>query len=188
MTAIDRLPPGQQWIDRAAVFNVAPVPSVDVASYRLTIKGSVRTPFVLTLREIRALPCMRISRDIHCVTGWSVKNIVWEGVRTRDLVDRTSPDPGVRWVFVRGLDGYTTNVPIEEFGRPDCLLAYRMDDAPISPEHGHPLRLVIPSLYGWKSAKYVTEIEFITHLRRGYWEERGYHDRGDPWTEERYRD
>jgi len=186
MTA-ERLPRGQRWIEKPVVYDIGAVPPVDLESFRLRISGAVQNALRLSWDELLALPCARLSRDFHCVTAWSVRDLVWEGVRTPDLIARALPDPEAHWVLVRGLDGYTTNVPIEDFVRPDSLLAYRLNDAPLPLEHGYPLRLVVPALYAWKSAKYVTEIEFLTHLRRGFWEERGYHDRGDPWREERFR-
>jgi len=182
-----RLPSGQRWMDAPLVYDIGAVPPVDLADYRLRIHGAAASSLDLSWEDILALPRATIVRDFHCVTFWSVRDVAWEGLRVRDLLDRVVPDPEARWVLVRGRDGYSTSVPIEDFSRPDNLFAYRMNGAPILPEHGHPLRLVIPSLYAWKSAKYVDEVEFIAHLHRGFWEERGYHDRGDPWREERYR-
>ena len=184
---LERLPPGQRWLEKPIVYSIGPVPPVDLDAFRLRVFGAVEDPVTLCWEEIMAMPCARLERDFHCVTTWSVKDIVWEGVRTRDLADRVSPDPEARWVLVRGRDGYTTNVPIEDFRRPDSLIAYGMNDEPLPGERGHPIRLVIPALYAWKSAKYVREIEFLVHRQRGFWEERRYHDRGDPWREERFR-
>ena len=184
---VERLPPGQRWLEKPIVHDIGPVPPVDLNAYRLRVFGAVKDPVTFSWEQIVAMPCAKLERDFHCVTAWSVKDIVWEGVRTRDLVNRVSPDPEARWVFVRSRDGYTTNVPIEDFRRPDSLLAYRMNGEPLPGEHGNPLRLVIPALYAWKSAKYVHEIEFLVHRERGFGEERGYHDRGDPWREERFR-
>ena len=186
MTA-ERLPVGQRWVEKPIVYDICHVPPIDLNTFRLRVSGAVQEPMSFSWDDILALPCSRLVRDLHCVTAWSVQDVAWEGVRTKEIVDRVIPDPEAKWVFVRGRDGYTTNLPIEDFGRPDSLLAYRMGDAPLRVEHGHPLRLVIPALYAWKSAKYVEEIEFLAHLRRGYWEERGFHDRGDPWREERFR-
>jgi len=114
--------------------------------------------------------------------------MAWEGVAASELVRLVQPSPDVRWVLAIGRDGYTTNVPYESFARPDTIVADRMGGSPLPREHGAPLRLVVPSLYAWKSAKYVEAIEFHRDLVRGFWEERGYHDRGDPWLEERFRE
>ena len=184
---IERLPPGQRSLEKPILYDIGPVPPVDLRTYRLRVDGAVGEPLELSWEEILALPCARIKRDFHCVTTWSVKEIAWEGLRVRDLMDRVLPNLAARWVLVCGRDGYSTSLPIEEFGRPDSLLAYRMDGAELPAEHGGQLRLVIPALYAWKSAKYVERIEFLTHIQRGYWEKRGYHDRGDPWREERFR-
>lgn len=183
----DRLPPGQRWIDAPLVYDIGPVPSIDLSAFRLAVAGAVESPLLLSWDEVLSLPCTRLVRDVHCVTSWSVRDVVWEGVRVRELVDRVLPSPDVRWVTVRGRDGYATSIPLEDFARPDSLLAYRMNGLPLAEHHGHPLRLVVPALYAWKSAKYVERIEFSVHIQRGFWEERGYHDRGDPWREERYR-
>jgi len=186
MTA-ERLPPGQRWIDEPIVYDIGPVPAVTLDAFRLRVSGNVAEPTTLTWEEILALPRVRLTRDFHCVTAWSVKDVIWEGVPAREIAKRVSPHPGTRWVIAHGRDGYTTNIPYSDFVHPDSLLAYRMNGAPLPPEHGHPLRLVIPTLYAWKSAKYVEAIEFLPQLRRGFWEERGYHDHGDPWREERFR-
>ncbi len=183
----ERLPRGQRWIDQPIVYDIARVEPLDVAEYRLRLSGLVESPGVLSWEELQSFPCARIVRDLHCVTTWSVKDVEWEGVRTQSIIERVSPSPDVQWVLARGRDGYVTCVPYDAFSRPDSLLAFRMNGDPLPLEHGQPVRLVVPSLYAWKSAKYVDRLEFVRSLRRGYWEERGYHDRGDPWREERFR-
>ena len=183
----ERLPRGQRWIDDLIVYDIARVSPQDMSTFTLRLSGLLEIPMELTWQQLLELPCARIVRDFHCVTTWSVKDVVWEGVRTRDILDRVLPSANVSWVLAHGRDGYTTSVPFDAFGHPDSLLAYRMNDAPLPMEHGGPLRLVIPSLYAWKSAKYVNRLEFAAQMKRGFWEERGYHDRGDPWLEERFR-
>ncbi|MFC2083048.1 molybdopterin-dependent oxidoreductase [Candidatus Bipolaricaulota bacterium] len=183
----ERLPAGQRWIEDPVVYVIAAVMPLDSKDYSLRVSGLVQSPNLLSWQRLLDLPCSRIVRDFHCVTTWSVKDVVWEGVRTQHLLDVVSSDPDVRWVIAHGRDGYVTNVPFEHFSHPDSLLAYRMSDGPLSLEHGQPLRLVIPSLYAWKSAKHVNHLEFVSSLRRGFWEQRGYHDRGDPWKQERFR-
>lgn len=181
------LPPGQRWIERPIVYDIGVVPPVDLGTFHLRLHGVVARPVEMTWTDVARLPRVRVARDFHCVTAWSVRAVVWEGVAARELVALVRPDPDVRWVVARGRDGYTTSIPYEAFEHPDTLLADRMDGALLPRQHGAPLRLVIPSLYAWKSAKYVETIEFRRGLVRGYWEERGYHDRGDPWLEERFR-
>ena len=183
----DRLPKGQRWVDKPYVYDVATVSPLDVKEYQLHLSGLIQTPTHLSWQQLLDLPCSRIVRDFHCVTTWSVKDVAWEGVRAQVLLDMVHPSPDASWVVIYCRDGYVTNVPFEAFSHPDSLLAYRMGDNPLPLEHGQPLRLVIPSLYAWKSAKYVNHLEFVPSLRRGFWEQRGYHDRGDPWREERFR-
>jgi DMSO/TMAO reductase YedYZ molybdopterin-dependent catalytic subunit len=174
-------------VDDLIVYDIAQVPLVEVAAFRLRVSGLVESQVQFSWQQLLDMPCSRIVRDFHCVTTWSVESVVWEGVRTQEILDIVRPSPEVRWVMARGRDGYATNVPFEAFSHPDSLLAYRMNDAPLGLEHGQPLRLVIPSLYAWKSAKYVDHLEFTSAMQRGFWEQRGYHDRGDPWKEERFR-
>jgi DMSO/TMAO reductase YedYZ molybdopterin-dependent catalytic subunit len=182
-----RLPAGQKWIERPLVYDVAHVAPLGYPEYRLRLFGAVTAEIVLSSDELSTMPCAKIQRDFHCVTSWSVQDIVWEGVLTRDLLARIQIDPGVRWALAHGRDGYSTSLPMEAFAQPDSLLAFRMNGEAVPLAHGGPVRLVVPSLYAWKSAKYVEGIEFCVELRRGYWEARGYHDRGDPWREERFR-
>jgi DMSO/TMAO reductase YedYZ molybdopterin-dependent catalytic subunit len=181
------LPPGQQWIDRPVVYDIAPAPLVDLADFRLRLGGDVKRPAEFTWDDLTRWPRMSIVRDFHCVTTWSVRAIAWEGVAASEIARLARPRRGVRWVIARGRDGYVTNLPYEAFMRADSLMADRMNGHALPPEHGYPLRLIVPSLYAWKSAKYVESIEFRQDLRRGFWEQRGYHDRGDPWREERFR-
>lgn len=184
---ISRLPPGQSWVEEPIVYDIGPVPPVRLEDYRLRLSGGVKNPTDLSWSEVQALPRARVRRDFHCVTTWSVRGVLWEGVSTRTVLERILVAPDVRWVFVRCRDGYSTDVPIDAFARRDSLLADRMNGSVLAAEHGAPLRLVIPCLYAWKSAKYVLELEFLSVRRPGFWEQRGYHDRGNPWREERFR-
>ncbi len=181
------LPPGQRWVAAPIPFDIGPVPEADLSRFRLRLFGAVERPRELSWDELLALPQVEVWADFHCVTGWSVPDVLWEGVPAGAIVDLVRPRPEVGWVVAHGREGYTTNVPYAHFLHPGTLLARRMNGAPLPPEHGYPLRLVVPSLYAWKSAKYLQALEFLPALRRGYWEERGYHDVGDPWREERYR-
>jgi DMSO/TMAO reductase YedYZ molybdopterin-dependent catalytic subunit len=136
--------------------------------------------------EFRALPLSRQRADFHCVTTWSKLDNLWEGLRTIDLMARVRLKPEARYVIVHCDGGYTTNLALAEFVGEDVMLAWRHDGRDLEPDHGWPLRLVVPKLYGWKSAKWVRAIEFTFEDRRGFWEVRGYHNHADPWTEERY--
>jgi DMSO/TMAO reductase YedYZ molybdopterin-dependent catalytic subunit len=183
----ERLPPGQRWVERPIVYDIAPILAVDLGRFRLRLAGEVENPVELSWEEILGLEKATVRADFHCVTTWSVPDLTWEGVLTRAIVQLVRPRPSVAWVIAHGREGYATNVPYDHFVREESLLASRLNGAPLSPENGYPLRLVIPSLYAWKSAKYLSHLEFLTELRRGFWEARGYHDRGNPWREERYR-
>lgn len=182
-----KLPPGQSWREDLVVYDIAPPPPLDLARFRLRLFGRVRVPCELSWEDLQKLPRQRIRADFHCVEGWSVPDLLWEGIPTSALLYLVQPDPGCAWVVAHGQEGYTTNIPFPYFSRPDTLLAFSLNEKPLPPEHGGPLRLVVPSLYGWKSAKYLVALEFLDELRRGFWEERGYHDVGDPWREERRR-
>jgi DMSO/TMAO reductase YedYZ molybdopterin-dependent catalytic subunit len=183
----DRLPPGQHWINYPLVYDIVErLPRFDLSKYRLKIWGEVENPVELTYEEVLNLPSAEIKADFHCVTRWSVRDIIWGGVPTAEILKLVRPKPSARFVFVHCLEGYTTNLPLEYFAGEKSLLAYRMFGEPLPKEHGFPLRLVVPELYAWKSAKYVWGIEFLKEDRPGYWEERGYHMLGDPWREQRF--
>lgn len=181
------LPVGQRWVEKPVRYDIGPVPGVDLSGFRLRLFGAVERPCELSWDEVLALPQAEVRADFHCVTGWSVPDVRWEGVLTQEIIRLVRPHPDVTWVMAHGREGYTTNVPYAAFQEGRSLLAHRMNGVPLPPEHGFPLRLVIPSLYAWKSAKYLEALEFLTGLRRGYWETRGYHDVGNPWRGERYR-
>ncbi|MCS7216184.1 MAG: molybdopterin-dependent oxidoreductase [Candidatus Bipolaricaulota bacterium] len=182
-----RLPPGQRWVEELIVYDIGPVPPLDLRDFRLRLVGAVAQPQELTWAELLALPQVQVRADFHCVEGWSVPDLLWEGVSGATLVELVRPDPEAAWVVAYGRDGYSTNVPLPHFARPETVLAHSLNGNPLPLEHGWPLRLVVPSLYAWKSAKYLVALEFRRDLKRGYWEERGYHDVGDPWRGERRR-
>jgi len=181
------LPVGQRWIKEPIPYDIGPVPDLDLPGFRLRLFGAVEHPRELTWDEFLLLPQVTVQADFHCVTGWSVPGLVWEGVSSQAIADLVRPRQEVAWVMAHSRDGYTTNLPYARFLDAQSLLAHRMNGVPLLPQHGYPLRLVIPSLYAWKSAKYVTALEFRPEFRRGFWEERGYHDIGDPWRGERFR-
>jgi DMSO/TMAO reductase YedYZ molybdopterin-dependent catalytic subunit len=181
----DRLPPRQVWADDLAVYDINPRFEVDLERYRLRVTGLVDDPLELTYAELEALSTVEVVADFHCVTRWSVRELVWEGVPARDLLDRARSQSDAKFVYVRSLDGYTTNMPLDALYREDCLFALKLGGKVIPREHGYPVRLVVPALYAWKSAKYVTEVELRSEDRPGYWEQGGYHAVGDPWLEQR---
>ncbi|MGO9267497.1 MAG: sulfite oxidase-like oxidoreductase [Candidatus Binataceae bacterium] len=181
-----RLPPGQTLVTNFPVLSYGPTPRFNPAKWDFRMMGLVERPLRFSWEEFRALPRTRQVSDFHCVTTWSRYDNQWEGVKTRALAATAGLKPDAKFVVVLCDGGYTTNLPLDEFLDDDVLLAYRHDGKDLEPDHGWPLRLVVPKLYAWKSAKWVRAIEFTARDRRGFWEVRGYHNHGDPWTEERY--
>ena len=181
-----RVPPGQKLTDKFPVLHYGSVPKFDPQTWDFRVFGLVEEPLTLSYAEVTALPAVRMVADIHCVTGWSKLDTVWEGVPFRDVMDLARPKPEAGFVMVHCEQGYDTNLPLEVAMDDDVLLAYSYNDAPLAPEHGYPLRLVVPKRYFWKSAKWVRGLELMAQDRRGFWEVRGYHNDGDPWKEERY--
>jgi DMSO/TMAO reductase YedYZ molybdopterin-dependent catalytic subunit len=155
-------------------------------TWTLTVRGLVEAERTVTFDEFLALPRVRVLSDIHCVTRWSRLDNVWEGVSTKVLRDLVKVDDRAQFVIVYGAGGFSTNLRLDDFYQDDVLLALRHDDESLSPEHGYPVRLVVPRLYFWKSAKWLQGIEFSAEDRPGFWESYGYHNRGDPWKEERF--
>jgi len=182
----DRLPPGQRLVRDWPVLDLGVQPKVDTAQWELRVLGAVQEQATWDWAAFNALPQRREVTDIHCVTTWSRFDNQWDGVATRDVLAMVQPKPEARFVVLHSYDGYTTNLPLEDFAAADAIIAHSWQGQPLPVEHGGPVRLVVPHLYFWKSAKWLHRIELITADRAGYWEERGYHDRGDPWTEQRY--
>lgn len=181
-----RVPPGQVVTSKWPVLHYGLVPTVDLARWQFRLFGLVEEPRTLTYSEIRALPAVTVTCDVHCVTGWSRLDLVFEGVRVRDLLALVRLKPEARFVMVHAEYGFTTNLALDDLLQENVLLAYRANGQELTPEHGWPLRLVVPHLYFWKSAKWVRGFEFLAENRPGFWERHGYHLRGDPWREERY--
>jgi DMSO/TMAO reductase YedYZ molybdopterin-dependent catalytic subunit len=185
----ERIPPGQSRTRKWPVLDAFGTPRFDPEKWRLQVFGLVEQPLTLTLAEFRQLPRVRVFADFHCVTRWSRLGNVWEGVATKALLERAGVKPEARFVVCHGYDnGWTTNLPLDDFLAEDALLADLHDGRPIAADHGGPVRGMVPRLYAWKSAKWVCGIELVAHDRPGYWEVNGYHLRGDPWTEQRFRD
>ncbi len=182
----NRLAPGQRLTEKWPALHYGKVPSIDVKDWTFTISGLVENERTLTFDEFSALPQVEVFSDIHCVTTWSKYDNLWEGISTGTIKDIAGIKPEAKHVLVSGEGGFTTNLPLEDFFQPDALFALRHDGKPLTPEHGAPVRLVVPRLYFWKSAKWVTGIEFMEKDKPGFWERAGYHNHGDPWQEERY--
>ncbi len=181
-----RLPPGQHQVRDWPVLDLGMQPTIATAQWELRAFGLVERQTSWNWDGFMALGQANVKTDIHCVTTWSLYDNEWDGVATRTLLEAVGPTPEARFVVLHGYDGYTTNLPLDDFAAPDAIIAHRWNGNPLSTPHGGPVRLIVPHLYLWKSAKWLRRIEFLADDRPSYWEERGYHDRGDPWTEQRY--
>jgi DMSO/TMAO reductase YedYZ molybdopterin-dependent catalytic subunit len=191
MKAAGRLPPGQSLTLKWPVLHAGAVPAFDPASWSFRVGGLVETPVEWTYAEFRALPRSERTSDFHCVTRWSAFDNRWEGVAFREVLARIRPQPEASHAMVLGhvgetRYGYQTNLPLDDLDRDDVLFADRRNGEDLDPEHGWPLRLIVPHLYAWKSCKWVRGLIFMDQDRPGYWEKAGYHMRGDPWREERF--
>lgn len=184
----NRIPPGQSRTKKWPVLDASGTPSFDPGNWKLNVDGLVQTTAQFTLEDLLALPKVRVFADFHCVTRWSRLGNLWEGVATRDVIAQAGGlAPGATHVLAHGLDsGWTTNLPLEHFLAEDALLATLHDGEPISADHGGPVRLIVPRLYAWKSAKWLTRLNFVSEDRPGFWERNGYHMLGDPWLGQRY--
>jgi DMSO/TMAO reductase YedYZ molybdopterin-dependent catalytic subunit len=182
------LPPGQYIPRTLPVLHYGPIPSFDPASWYLRIFGATDSTSETQLRwtDVAALPVSELTADFHCVTKFTVPGITWAGILATELLRRFPPAAAVTHVMIWADFGYSANVRIGDFAADTTLLATHCDGARLSPEHGYPLRLLVPHLYAWKSVKWVRAIESLTADRRGFWEERGYHNTADPWREQRY--
>ncbi|HET8539996.1 MAG TPA: sulfite oxidase-like oxidoreductase [Anaeromyxobacter sp.] len=180
-------PPGQNVLEkrRWPVLDLGQTPEVSTDRWRLTVDGAVETPLALTWTDLLALPQVDVDADFHCVTGWSVLDVAFRGVRLETIAALARPKADATHVMTHGSDGYSTNLPLEEALKPDVLLAHAVDGKPLSAERGGPVRIVVPQLWAWKGAKWVSRIEVLTHDRRGYWEIRGYSNTAYPWRDDR---
>jgi DMSO/TMAO reductase YedYZ molybdopterin-dependent catalytic subunit len=184
--AAARLPPGQREVRNWPVLDLGIQPNVTAESWRLDVDGLVENRISWSFDDFRAEARARITSDIHCVTAWSRFDNRWEGVSARRLLEIVRPKPEAKFVIQHSYDGYTTNVSLDDFSGEDVLLASRWEGEPVAREHGGPVRLVLPKLYFWKSAKWLTRLQFLAGDKPGFWEVRGYHNHADPWKEERY--
>lgn len=182
----ERVPPGQVATRKWPVLHYANVPDVDRAGWRLEVRGLVTHPQALAWADLHALGHQETLCDMHCVTHWSRLDNVFAGIPILALLAAVEPLPEATHVLVHGAEGYTTNLALDDLARPANLLATHFAGEPLTAEHGGPIRLLVPHLYLWKSAKWVTGLEFLDGDEPGLWEQNGYHMRGDPWAEERY--
>ena len=183
-----RLPPGQYQTKKWPVLSYEPTPRFDAQRYRFRVWGEVAHPFELSWDELRSLPRTELTTDIHCVTTWSRYDNHWEGIHIRDILKRAEPTENARYVMAHSFTGYTTNLPLSALDDEDVMVVFKHDGQEIEPEHGGPVRLLVPKLYFYKSAKWLSGLELMPNDRPGFWEIRGYSNSADPWKEERYRD
>jgi DMSO/TMAO reductase YedYZ molybdopterin-dependent catalytic subunit len=184
----ERLPPGQHLVRDWPVLDLGVQPKIDPAHWTLRVFGAVEEAITWDWAAFMAQEQRQEVTDIHCVTTWSRYDNRWDGVSTHTVLDAVRPLASAAFVVLHSHDGYTTNLPLADFAAPDAILAHHWEGKPLTTEHGGPVRLVVPHLYLWKSAKWLQRIEFVTADKAGFWEVRGYHDRGDPWQEQRYSD
>ena len=181
-----RLPPGQYLTEKWPVLHAGDVPAVDLAAWGFTVSGEVEQPLTLTFDQLQALPATEVTTDIHCVTRWSRFDARFKGVHWRELAALCSPKPSARFVIAEAEHGFTANVPLAALEDEHALIVYEADGAPLTPEHGWPLRLFIPTKYFWKSAKWLRGLELSAVDKPGFWERYGYHNEADFWQEQRY--
>ncbi|HEX6700461.1 MAG TPA: sulfite oxidase-like oxidoreductase [Gaiellaceae bacterium] len=181
-----RLPPGQYLTEKWPVLHAGTVPEVDLTRWDFRVFGEVESPITLAYDELRELPSTEVTVDIHCVTRWSRFDTSFRGVHWSELAKLVRPKPGGRFVVAHAEQGFTSNVPLSLLEEDESLIAHEADGEPLTPEHGWPLRLVVPQRYFWKSAKWLRAIELTAVDRPGFWERYGYHNDADYWKEQRY--
>jgi DMSO/TMAO reductase YedYZ molybdopterin-dependent catalytic subunit len=186
----NRVPPRQALTRKWPVLHAGVTPAFDRHAWRFTIFGLVVKPWECTYEQFLALPRVQVRADMHCVTRWSKLENRWEGVSTGSVMCQVKVLPEARFIMVHCEHGFCTNLPLADFVAEDCLFAWKHNGQDLEPDHGYPLRLVVPRLYAWKSAKWARGLELMAENRAGFWESwenGGYHMRGDPWMEERFR-
>jgi DMSO/TMAO reductase YedYZ molybdopterin-dependent catalytic subunit len=181
-----RLPPGQYLTEKWPVLHAGSVPTVDLATWTLEVDGEVERPLTLTWDQLRELPSREVTVDIHCVTRWSRFDTTFKGVHWNELAKLVSPKPSARFVIAHAEQGFTSNMPLEAIEDENALIVYEADGEPLTPDHGWPVRLVVPSRYFWKSAKWLRGLELSADDKPGFWERYGYHNDADYWQEQRY--
>lgn len=182
----DRLPPGQRLARDWPVLDLGIQPDVTEQKFRLDVDGAVEQRLSLSWADYLALPMDAYVADMHCVTQWSRYDNHWKGVPAQALLDMVKPRAEVKHVIFTSFDGYTTNIRLDQFDQPDVFLVHEWEGKPITREHGGPVRMMVPQLYLWKSAKWLRRIHFTISDHPGFWETRGYNNNADPWLEERY--
>jgi len=181
-------PPGQFVTEKFPVLTYGDIPTIDLRTWRFRVFGLVEQPVTLSWEEFVSLPHLAMTADFHCVTQWSRLDNLWEGVSFKGVAKLARVKPEAKYVTIHCYGGYTTNLALDSLMDDDVLFAHHHDGKPLAPEHGGPMRIVVPKCYGWKSAKWVSGLEFMAQDRAGFWEQLGYNSNADPWKEERFWD
>jgi len=181
-----RLPPGQYLENRFPVLSAEPTPDINLLDWKLSFSYNNEIMAEIDWNSLIKIESTELTKDIHCVTRWTKYDMNWRGVSVQNIIKSLDLEIPSDWVMIGSSTGYTTNLPIEDLLRVFTLIAYEYEKKPITPEHGGPIRLLVPHLYFWKSAKWVSSISFIDEDKPGFWENYGYHMYGDPWKEQRY--
>jgi len=180
-----KLPPRQREIEKSPLRHIGSIPQFDPKIWNLVVYGEVEKSLSFSWNDILKLSSVASTLDFHCVEGWSVLNNKWEGISPRTIVEMAEPKDNAKYVTFECEDGYTTSLPIKDLFEREVLLAYKLQDEPLKPERGGPLRLIVPHKYAYKSAMWVRKIKFTSTQELGYWESRGYSNTADPWKEDR---
>lgn len=181
----DRVPPGQHLAKGFPVLTYGDTPQVAQADWSLAVTG-LAAPKTFTWADMMALPQTDFTADFHCVTTWSKLDVTWRGIRVTDFMAQIEVETAASHVMLHCYGGYTTNLALDDFVRAENFFAHTLNGELLPPDHGGPMRLVVPHLYAWKSAKWINGVEFLAKPALGFWERNGYHHRGEPWAEERY--
>lgn len=181
----DRVPPGQRLATGFPVLTYGPTPQIDRATWQFRVWGLAQEK-TFSWDDFMAMPQSEFTADFHCVTTWSKLDVQWVGVKVTDFMKSIEVDPKAVHIMEHCYGGYTTNIALDDFTREENFFAHTLFGEPLPDDHGGPLRLVVPHLYAWKSAKWINGLEFLSKEDLGFWERNGYHRRGDPWKEERY--
>ncbi|NJL87313.1 MAG: sulfite oxidase-like oxidoreductase [Leptolyngbyaceae cyanobacterium SM1_1_3] len=183
----DRVPPGQHLTNGFPVLTYGDIPKIDIQNWSFQVSGLAQ-PQTFTWDDFMAMPQSEFTADFHCVTTWSKLDVKWRGVKVTDFMQHIEVDPKSAYILEHCYGGYTTNLPLKDFVRAENFFAHTLFDQLLPAEHGGPMRVVVPHLYAWKSAKWINKLEFLDHQALGFWERNGYHHRGEPWAQERYSD
>jgi DMSO/TMAO reductase YedYZ molybdopterin-dependent catalytic subunit len=181
----NRVPPGQRLTNGFPVLSYGPTPQVEISTWQFRVWGLAKE-HIFSWDDFMAMPQHDFTADFHCVTTWSKLDVHWTGVKVTDFMKYIEVDTKAIEILEHCYGGYTTNISMDDFLREENFFAHTLDGNPLPADHGGPMRLVVPHIYAWKSAKWINGLEFLSEMKLGFWERNGYHHRGEPWAEERY--